>query len=409
MIFCETCGSPLEIIGNDYVCSEGHITKNTIEFSNEERPILLDSSTNDTKLKKLLFKKYGPDYMELLGFYILFNDIREHLCIKSLKYFNIFANSIKEGPKKTLPRFLLVSPTLRALTYYSKRIEMEAEGKTYLYMDYYKSMMTYPYEERRRIKLTHLGITNLNIPPVRFEGTGLIPVYRILRFLGERNVRLQKNRSHGRLVIFYGETGVLDEKAENNKACFREDLRRDYEMFFKYLQRICDIFVLEITEDLEEKFKAFFYMLDLTKTIHIPEVEISVFLYIYIMNYKKDFDVLRAIRNLNEILREPYSTLPEEIKYIKPEDLYGKEERLQSYLKTLISKATWFNSTEIEEKLGNFKRLFSSSRTQRLFNDYWGRIHDRHKPLFIRNAWYVKKLIILKRMKTMKESEEDHI
>ncbi|KAG5860119.1 hypothetical protein KMI_03g05700 [Encephalitozoon hellem] len=404
MIFCETCGSPLEIIENDYICSEGHTIKNRVELLDEGASTLLDGSSSRVKPKRLLFKKYGQDYMELLGFYILFNDIGEHLHVKSPKYFNIFVDFIKEGPHKTLSKSLLTFTTLRALTYYSKRIEMEAEGKTYLYMDYYKDMMTYPYEERKNAKLADLGITNSNILPIRFESTGMVPVYRILRFFGERNVRLQKNRSYGRFVTFYGETGVLDKEAENRKACFREDLRRDYEMFFKYLQRICDIFMLEITEDLEKKFKGFFYMLDFTNTIYIPEVEVSVFLYIYIMNHKKDFNVLRAIRNLDEILREPYCTLPEEIGHAKSENFCDKEERLQSHLKTLISKVTWFCSAEIERKLKSLKRLFSCCKTPGSLGNYWKSIHDRHKLLFSRNVWYMKKLIVLRRMKSIEEN-----
>ncbi|CAD25484.1 hypothetical protein [Encephalitozoon cuniculi GB-M1] len=406
MVNCETCGATLEIIENEYICSEGHIIKNRVEVSTEEASVPVGGAPNKLKIQTSFTTKYGEDYVDLLIFHALFNDIRNYLGIKSTKYFDIFTNFIKEGPGQTLEKSLLILPALGALTYYSKRVEMEAEGRPYLYLDYYRSMMSYPYQERRKAKFEALGINTKRplVAPFCLSGFSLVPVSSVLKYLGESGIVLQKNRFGMRLTTFYDETGVLDEEVENNKACFRQDLRRDYQMFFCYLQRICDIFLLEITEHLEKKFRAYFYVLDLTQSIHIPEIDISLFLYIYIMNYKKDFDVQKAMANLENSGIKFHFSPPEEPVSTEPKTTSYSKEDLESYLRILISKITWVCSYNLKTKVGRLKTLLSCSKTANMLNSYWKRQNDKHKLVFVRNVWYIKKLMFLKRMKDMKNS-----
>lgn len=404
MINCEVCGGSLKLIDNDYVCEEGHTISNSLEVATDMAPLLDRPASSESERPRFVFPtaKYGPDYADLLLFYMLFEDVRKHLHIKSSKYFDIFTNFIQEGPEKTLLMPWAGPVSISALAYYSKRVETEADGGTYMYLDYYQEMEPYPYEERRREKVNFLRGRNPNAFRMQPGAFGLDPVHEVLKYLGDRGFSLARVRVKGVLRTFYDETGVPNDEVESNKACFRQDLRRDYQMLFKYLQRVCGMFMLGIDDDLEAKFKVFFYAHDLTQHIHIPEVDVSVFLYVYIMNHRKDFDALRAVRALEGSAIGLYPPLQEGTGSHAPHptdpcSTTSPGPSLELHLKALIAKVAWISAATVDSKVSELMRLFDCSRSAGALARYWRRRNYKYMTIFNRNAWHVKRLMVLKK------------
>lgn len=398
MISCEICGTPLRIIDNIYVCDEGHAIENKVEVADDTH-MAPTSCVQEEASRGFSPSECGPGYLELLVFYLMFEDVRTYLGIVSSRYFEIFVNFFRGDGDKIVHGPSLCFSTLRALTYYSKRVEMESEDKTYMYLEYCRDMEHYPFEERIQQKLDVLNLNASHYKPFSMcvREHKLYNVYSVLRCLGDVGVDLRRDRI-GRPRR--SETGVLDEEIENNKLCFRQDLRRDYQMFLGYLRRLCSIFMLEITEDLEEKFKIFFYASDFSQVVHIPEVEISPFLYIYIMRYGRDLDVGRAIRRFRDTLLGSFYGMAgdeacERYKDTDQETVerYDLQSTFQESVRFLLSRIVpTRKSREFMAGVSRLKVLLHSATSLEKFRSHWKKIHGIPTQNFHNAVWYIRKL-----------------
>lgn len=392
---CEICGSKVGIINNTYVCEEGHISNNKIEVIDDTSAVPLLSVPREEKAA-VVSAKYSFEYMKLLILHLLFEEVKVHLGIKSSKYFEIFVNFFREDETKTLYGPSMSLPTLKTLAYYSKRIEVEAENKTYLFLEFHKEMESYPLRDKfgDKIKLFNMNKKQcFSSFLANVQEWSSNNIYTRLKILGEDGLELFRNKKSN---VVHNETGIEEEEIRNNRICFRQDLRRDYCMFFEYLKRICEIFMLDITEDLEEKFKFFFYASDFTQTIHMPEVELAPFLYIYIMNHRRDFDVERAIRNFRKVFNGFYGE--NWIQEHKDIDLavlddYDSQNTFQTNVKFLLTSISWLKYIEFRDKVRAVKKLLCQCISRDAFRGHWKREREMLKRNFDRSAWYIKKLI----------------
>ncbi|KAM0672113.1 hypothetical protein CWI42_070270 [Ordospora colligata] len=407
MLVCDACGLELTLTDTTYVCPEGHILENKIEVENEAVQTTTEKIAKDILDPVSIIKStYGTDYTYLLLFYYMFEDIRIYLGIQSSKYFDIFLNFIMEKHEKKLDKSYITIQTLRALTYYSKRIEAEAKSQTYLYLDYYIAMEAYPYKKRIDEKANALKINKRLKMGLQASGFGLNTISMILGYFGQAGTELRNYAIKKDLLLFKNESGIPDAVLERNKVCFRMDLRRDYKMMLAYLRRICEVILLSITKDLISKFKIFFYASDYTKTIHIPEIEICVFLYVYIMMYRRDFDVINANRNLKEVILKDYDSA------FKKQHSDGIEERekaarnhqythqsFQNGVKSLVFKITWLNYLTLNIKINGLRKLLFECKD---IHKYHKKHCNAEKNILKQNIKYIKILMLQKISKLSK-------
>jgi len=409
MLVCNACGLELTLTDTTYVCPEGHILENKIEIGNEFAQTIAEKTKRDIMDPVSIIKStYGTDYTSLLLLYYMFEDIRAYLGIKSSKYFDIFLNFIAEKNEKKLDKSYITMPILRALTYYSKRMEVEAKNQTYLYLDYYIAMEAYPYKKRIEERANALKIKKRFKMGLQISGFGLNIISTVLGCFGEAGTELRSYAIKKDLLLFKNESGIPSAELERNKACFRMDLRRDYEMMLGYFERICKIILLDITTDLISKFKVFFYASDYTKTIHIPEIEICVFLYVYIMMYQRDFDVTNANCNLKEIILRDYNIAFKK-QHSDSSEEYAKaawkyqyaHQSFETGLKSLIFKITWMSDYILNQKIKKLKKLFSECKD---IDKYQKKRCDDEKIILKQNIKYIK-ILMLQRISKIRKNK----
>lgn len=392
---CEICGMRIRVVNNAYVCDEGHTLENKVEVADDVHASAVIRAPREEKIIASAIS-INPAYTRLFLAHLMFEDVRIRLEIRSSKYFEIFANLCTDrGPTLEGPEVSF--STVMALAYYTKRIEAEAQDRTYLYLEFSQAMENYPLLETVAEKLSILGQRPADHRTFHktHMGYGMSLIEKLLRCMGQAGVELQRNPKN----VMYNETGILDDALENTRACFRQDLRRDLPMMTQYLVRICSILALDITDNLERSFAVFFYASDFSRTIHIPDTEIAAFLYIYIMNRRRDLDIAGAMNSVKNTFFESFHKIIGKQSASAPETFrtFATPRAFQENLKILMRTVSWQRICAFNIKVSETKRLIKSTRSVDALRRHRRLLDSLPTANFVRAVWLVKKLMVQKR------------
>lgn len=283
MVICETCGSNFNIYDGVYICDRGHTLQHGYEVVEQQ----FTSSSIRKSIKKE--NKTSRD---------LYEEIKQIFEIKTNYIYKLYYKV--KYLKMEINIFL-------SIIYYSKRIEEENIGKTYLFSEFMDTL-----DKNNIIELLKIRAKEYKLKKFILKGNNEFIISKCLQRLkkfANTNYRVSKRIEYKRVDI-RGKQRIekkskfkeyeYQDKVCRKKILFVKAARKDLRTLEKYFKKIIEILEFDLPEESILYFRKFVYITDLNDDIFIPEIIISAFLFQYI--YSKNIRIRPEIENEDQLI-----------------------------------------------------------------------------------------------------------
>ncbi|WUR02588.1 uncharacterized protein VNE69_02113 [Vairimorpha necatrix] len=302
MILCEICKTKFRCIDGEYICEEGHISQTKLEVA-DDLHFTTRSQKHITKKEASVFSKYCFTYRKLLLYTVLFKDLVSFLKCSSTKFIDLYTNFFSGDRKIVSSPIKIQFGHLIILGYLTKRTELEKNGKLYFFQEYLNEIETFDYRAKiKNIKniFDMKKIINQKLGITKRVG-GWLNKHKIMDILG--TAKYPCNKKHKKII---SETSLGHPLIEYNKALIRQEIGYSEDLLIKYFYKILEYFTIQLNEDLENYFKKYLSLRNLSNKMFTPEDEVSIYLFLYNEHKKLEIDYNQALKNLNIFLKNKY-------------------------------------------------------------------------------------------------------